>query len=157
MSGKNQGNRQGNRGGELPPPPMAEMPSLPGAQESEPQLPGAEEKSAEGGEQLPEGVDQKPLLNDPKAESASMKAVKPVKKGIPVIAARPGYYRMSRRAVGDEFMIADMSELGSWMKLADAKAEEKRQKDAKEKMLAERKKRQEEFQRKLAEKEEAGK
>jgi len=147
------GNKQGNRG--MPAPPVGEMPSLPGEENAAPELPGMEEKSS--AEQLPEGVDPKPLLQNPKGESSSVKEVKQPKKGIDVVAVRPGYYRMSRRATGDEFKIVDMSELGSWMRLADPAAEKKRQDDAKAKKMAERAKRQAEFEAKLKEKEEAGK
>jgi len=70
-----------------------------------------------------------PVMEEAKVEM-------PVAKPIEVIATLPGYYKRMRKAEGDKFIIKNMSELGSWMKLSDQKAEAERQKAMKEKKLA---------------------
>ena len=59
------------------------------------------------------------------------KVVKP-KKGIEVVALRPGFYKKIRRGAGAIFMIEKMEQLGSWMKIVDEKLEAQRQKAEKE-------------------------
>ena len=65
--------------------------------------------------------------------------VKSHKRGIEVMATRAGYYAQSRKAEGDRFYIESMEELGSWMQLMDAKAEQKRQATDKAKATASKK------------------
>lgn len=95
---------------------------------------GAEEQDAlaaglEADMEKEAGIDLEPR-ND------STVKVKSQKRGIEVMATRDGYFAQSRKKEGDRFFISDMSELGSWMQLMDAKAEAKRQATDKAKALA---------------------
>lgn len=49
-------------------------------------------------------------------------------KGIQVIAIKDGMWKQVRRSKGDQFVIPSIEKLGSWMILADSKAEAIRQK-----------------------------
>lgn len=53
----------------------------------------------------------------------------PVRRsGIEVVATRNGVWKCARKVEGDRFMVSDMSKVGSWMRCADPKVEEQRQK-----------------------------
>lgn len=66
------------------------------------------------------------------AETEETKSEEPApKKPIEVVALRAGFFGSMRRAEGDKFMISSMDQLGSWMKLADPKAEKARQDELK--------------------------
>lgn len=105
-----------------------EMPALPVADES----PAAALEAAV--EAAPEMMKSHSIESGPKNDS--IRHVKLHKKGIEVITIRDGYYKQSRKFPGERFLISDMSEIGSWMRLADPKAEELRQKEIKLKAAA---------------------
>jgi len=110
MSNRSQG-LPGHRS--MPAPPVAELPPQSSDEVTE-SLPQADALAPES------RPDSSPKLSD------SIKVVKVQKSGIEVIATRPGYFAQSRKVAGDRFLISDMSKFGSWMKLADAKAEAER-------------------------------
>jgi hypothetical protein len=52
--------------------------------------------------------------------------------GVQVVAMREGFFDQKRIKEGDVFMIGNMNQLGSWMKITDAKLEAERRKKEKE-------------------------
>lgn len=95
---------------------------------------GAEEQDALA-QGLASDLEQVAKVDLEPRNDSTMK-VKSHKRGIEVMATRAGYYAQSRKAEGDRFFIESMEELGSWMQLMDAKAEQKRQATDKAKALA---------------------
>ena len=90
---------QGNRGGGMPTPPAHQEPQV---ADQEPSTRASSDAEKRG--------NQKP-------------AAKPVAGGIAVVAVKPGFYRNSRKAVGDKFTVPNEGVLGSWMKCIDPQAQ----------------------------------
>jgi hypothetical protein len=67
----------------------------------------------------------------PSKASEESEAVPP-KKGIEVIALRPGFFQQQRKVEGDKFTVVDMSKVGTWMKCVDPVLEKQHQSKMKE-------------------------
>jgi hypothetical protein len=72
-----------------------------------------------------EAVEEKIDSSSPMPDS--MKVVPVSVSGIKVVALRDGFYKNARKVEGNEFMVSDMSKVGSWMKCVDAKQEAEHQ------------------------------
>jgi hypothetical protein len=112
-------NRNGNRG-QMPAPPTpvkdAEMPTLSVPEQTEP---------AQASQDLELEKKQDAAVEAPAAPTH-----------IDVIATRLGFFDGRRISAGEVFQLESMKQFGSWMKLADPKAEAARVADEKKKKEA---------------------
>jgi len=66
-------------------------------------------------------------MNNPKAFPPPVLKQEEEKKGIEVVAIRPGHFDRRRIEEGEIFTVDSFTKLGEWMKCLDVKMEEKHQ------------------------------
>jgi hypothetical protein len=78
----------------------------------------------------PEGlqVEPKPEASSSGPIPSNEKKVKQPSGGIEVVALGKGFFRNSRKKIGDKFVVPSLDQVGDWMKCTDKAAEVEHQK-----------------------------